>query len=834
MSEKINVPIIEEFEETYLDDNGDRNDEGGIVNDENDDAECATGNSIPPRPKRPLTSYNLFAIFERAYILQNANKSTIPKLHPDDIDDTAHLRPPKYRKLVLPKKWFDTRNKPKKNGNKKFRQLHGVISFVDLTKTVSKRWRELDEDTKSYFVDLGAKLVREYDIEVKEYTDKYGHHAARLKSKTEKKIKKKHMKSVHSSLAKDDLLGTYAVESKSKSSSIPPKTTRSQFAIDSLSMSHLSNFKASGCTIAAANGVDTNDHHTRAKTKATRIESEFRGNKRAPAKPCNAFNLFLRLEKNFMLQTRHRDRSLGSILAKGEEIDDTDSSTRPFKYSNIVVPKNWFLEDTADFDWVEHKSKLSPDLYKTIAENWETLDTESRSYFINVASFLNKKYEEKLAEFNTLRMTAHSQDLKKRVDNNHSLVRVDAEGGTGNVHSNPRRSVSYFAPQHRRLRPMYMTINTPCVPTALMPQEASMPYMHTQPPMCPNNTTAIQSSVARVPIFGMNGPSRAIKYDNHLMHHQNYQRRPQYEMQHPKAKLNESQSRSQNYLKSEIMNYDVTNVQPVTNYEANRLPIGNAMHDSVEVRGEEKIEQRLNDVGKKLSSMGNGDESFGYYNATSTRANSAREGIEPQPVLSRQLTNIKSNFPWTDDEDSILFDLYKIYGEDWAVISCLLAGRTEVEVRNRWLYVVSKRKKSQGFTSQRPDHDTDEKSYSNHSLPPLNSNETPEHTTLPPKSASTGRAVNSGRYPSFDSTKRKHYEIGNSQFADADDDSDAAEVFDSFMNASTKASTKRIKSNMESNQFSLDDTRAKFKKELQARESVRDIVKSFSVLKKRS
>jgi len=832
MSEKINVPIIEEFEESYLDDNGDRNDEGEMVNDENEDAECATGKSIPPRPKRPLTSYNLFAIFERAYILQNANKSTIPKLHPDDIDDTAYLRPPKYRNLVLPKKWFDTRNKPKKNGNKKFRQLHGVISFVDLTKTVSKRWRELDQDTKSYFVDLGAKLVRDYDIEVKEYTGKYGHHAARLKSKTEKKVKKKHFKSGHLSLAKGALLGTCAVESKSKSSCTPPKMTRSHSAIDGLSSSHRSNVTASGCTITIANGVDTNDHHMKANNEATRIASEFRGNKRTPAKPRNAFNLFLRLEKNFILQTRYRDTSplsVGSKLAKGEEIDDTDSSTRPSKYSKIVVPKNWFLEDTADFDWVEQKSKLSPDLYTTIAENWETLDTESRSYFINVASFLNKKYEEKIAEFNTLGMTAYPYGLKKRVNNNHSLVRVDTEDGTGNFRSNPRRSVSYFAPQHCRLRPMYTTRNTAGVPTVLMPPEASMPYMHTLPHMCPNNTTAIQSSLARVPVFRTNGPSSATEYDNHLLCHQNYQRRLQYEMQHSKAKLTESQPHSQNYLKSELIKYDVANVQPVTNGEANRLPLGNAMHESVVVRGEENIEQRVNDVSKKLSSLGNGDEAFSHYNATSNRANSPREGFEPQLVLSRLPTNIKSNFPWTDDEDSILLDLYKIYGEDWAVISCLLAGRTEVEVRNRWLHVVNKRKSSQGLTFQR----LDENSYSNNSLPPLNCKETTQHTTLPPIAASIRGAV-SGGDPYIDSAKRKHYEIENSQFADADDDSDAAGVVNSFLNASTKAFAKRDKSNMETSQFSLDNKRVKFKKELQARESVRGIVKSFSVLKKRT
>jgi len=268
------------------------------------------------------------------------------------------------------------------------------------------------------------------------------------------------------------------------------------------------------------------------------------------------------------------------------------------------------------------------------------------------------------------------------------------------------------------------------------------------------------------------------------------------------------------------------------------------MHESVEVRGEENIEQRVNDVSKKLSSLGNGDEAFSHYNATSNRANSPREGFEPQLVLSRLPTNIKSNFPWTDDEDSILLDLYKIYGDDWVVISCLLAGRTEVEVRNRWLHVVNKRKSSQGLTFQR----LDENSYSNNSLPPLNCKETTQHTTLPPLAASMRGAVNSGGDSSFDSirgavsggdpyidsAKRKHYEIENSQFADADDDSDAAGVVNSFLNASTKAFAKRDKSNMETSQFSLDNKRVKFKKELQARESVRGIVKSFSVLKKRT
>ncbi len=838
MSEKINFPILQDIEETDLDDNGGNNDqEGDIADNQNDDTTCTISNSIPPRPKRPLTSYNLFAILERAYILQNANKSTIPKLHPDDIDDTAYLRPPKYRDLILPKKWFDTRNKPKKSGNKKFRQLHGVISFVDLTKTVSKRWRELDQNSKSYFVDLAGKLVREYDVEVKEFTDKYGHHAGRSKTKSEKKAKHTRIEPGDKSNPNSVLIALIDDESKSAKPAVSTKTSRPNSARGGLCASPRTNIKASGLILEHRSGANTN-HHSEAETEKTRIALDFCGNKKAPGRPCNAFNLFFKLEKNFILQTRYRDTSplsVGSILAKGEEVDNTDSSTRPSKYANIIVPKNWFLEDTADFDWIKQKNRLLPDLHAIITENWENLDTESRSYFTNVASFLENKYEEKIAELNARGVIPHTEGGRKRIDNVHSLVEMDNEGecGIDSNRSDLESRVSYFAPQHRYLRPTYTTTNTACVSTALVPPDATMPYMHMNQPIGSNKIASELSSATRVRPNVSIGLSRAMDHANHPMYTLQDHRIDQYEMPHSRTQMTQSQHHSQNHLKLEVMyNCNVANIRPFANNRSNRVPYPNAMHGTVQVGCEERVKHNIDDARKLCSSVVNDDAALGKYNDLSTRPKSPSAGVEPQSFLSKLSTNVNSNFPWTDDEDSILFDLYKIYGDDWAVISCLLAGRTEMEVRNRWLYVVRNQKFSIGQPSERPDIETDEKSFSDKSLPRLHSTQNPKNTTQPLFTASIG-VVNTGCNPSSNSTKRKYCEVENSRFADADDESDATQVFNVSLNVSANTLTGRGRTTLETNQDDLDIKRAKLKNELPSRECLRDIIKSFSVLKKR-
>ncbi|KAL7462222.1 hypothetical protein ACHAXS_002610 [Conticribra weissflogii] len=130
------------------------------------------GVMIPAKPVRPFTAYHIFFQLERNYILQS--NGTLPD-HSQDVDGNASERPRRYRGVIMPRNWFiaGTRCKKKRKDHK----IHGVISFLDLTRTIAKNWRQADGETKHYCRNLAESLLHEYRLELEKYAEIYGQEA---------------------------------------------------------------------------------------------------------------------------------------------------------------------------------------------------------------------------------------------------------------------------------------------------------------------------------------------------------------------------------------------------------------------------------------------------------------------------------------------------------------------------------------------------------------------------------------------------------------------------------------------------------------------------------
>jgi len=131
---------------------------------------------IPPKPSRPFTRYNVYFQLEREYILQadgQGSAATAPK----SVDQNAAARPERYRDLVLPQDWYvvgKCRDKKRKH-----RKTHGTITFVQLTKAISKSWGEVDDATKQYCSDLADVELKRYRKDMADFIAKYGESAAK-------------------------------------------------------------------------------------------------------------------------------------------------------------------------------------------------------------------------------------------------------------------------------------------------------------------------------------------------------------------------------------------------------------------------------------------------------------------------------------------------------------------------------------------------------------------------------------------------------------------------------------------------------------------------------
>lgn len=134
-------------------------------------------------------SPQVFFQLERELLLQNASddlekNETAQKILSSgkeiESPDVAALRPPQYRHLALSVDWYVVGNKYKSSSTKssdsvpstfapskrsasaKKKENHGKISFLELTKLISSKWREVDPVTKEFCKKIAAGEAERY------------------------------------------------------------------------------------------------------------------------------------------------------------------------------------------------------------------------------------------------------------------------------------------------------------------------------------------------------------------------------------------------------------------------------------------------------------------------------------------------------------------------------------------------------------------------------------------------------------------------------------------------------------------------------------------------
>lgn len=122
--------------------------------------------STPAVVTRPYTSYNLFFQLERQYILQTLGFQAQIVLA--DVFDPGDARanyhgpplPSRYADLILPYDWHI----PGKTQRRKrsHRKTHGKIGFHELNNKISKSWSVVDDETRTFCMNLADIESRKY------------------------------------------------------------------------------------------------------------------------------------------------------------------------------------------------------------------------------------------------------------------------------------------------------------------------------------------------------------------------------------------------------------------------------------------------------------------------------------------------------------------------------------------------------------------------------------------------------------------------------------------------------------------------------------------------
>ena len=126
---------------------------GTGANPNNETSNSTVQGKNEPAPVRALSAYNFFFRYERERILN-------PKGNDNDVEiDVSH----KHQEAMLKSHWNRDRTVKRRH-----RKSHGKISFSELSKRISQRWKELPQQQKSFFNEVAAKDWDRYHREIEQ------------------------------------------------------------------------------------------------------------------------------------------------------------------------------------------------------------------------------------------------------------------------------------------------------------------------------------------------------------------------------------------------------------------------------------------------------------------------------------------------------------------------------------------------------------------------------------------------------------------------------------------------------------------------------------------